>query len=458
MFDVIVVGAGLSGLQAALSAQKAGLSVVIIEARDRVGGKVWSVPLASKRGFADLGAAWINDNLQKRIRAYVNQFRLQVVEQRLTGNAIMQTHDDRIVYPFGITPSFAPHEKRNLEMVRDHIQAASLKKEEPRSEDDEQSMDQYICSLGAGSKTRHMVNLWVRVMHGLESTQESAAWFIDYCRRNKGLLAVRADDPTGGNYRRITTGAQKIPEMLAGLVGASNIHLSRPVASITDHGDHVNVTTTTGQTFVAKRCIISIPSTMYTDLAISPSLPPPVYEVTSSTQLGHYNKAIVCYDKPWWRDLGYNGFVLSYQGPVVVARDTSVDENQMYALTCFINGEEGEKWSKLHPHDRRRVVMDQLATLFDVGLDSELYRPIEFFEQIWKHEPYSKGALAPVTALGHYTKFKSVYGKPVGNLHFVGTEYSPEWKGYMEGALCSGELGAREVVEALKHAGPASKL
>ena len=68
------------------------------------------------------------------------------------------------------------------------------------------SLDQYVRNLGAGPKTVHMVNLWVRVMHGLESTQESAAWFIDYCRRNKGLLAIRADDHTGGNYMRITTG------------------------------------------------------------------------------------------------------------------------------------------------------------------------------------------------------------------------------------------------------------
>lgn len=105
MFDVVVVGAGLSGLQAALSAQKAGLSVVVVEARDRVGGKVWSVPLASKRGNADLGAAWINDSLQSRIWAYVQKFGLQVVKQRLEGKAIMQTEEnERIVYPFGITP------------------------------------------------------------------------------------------------------------------------------------------------------------------------------------------------------------------------------------------------------------------------------------------------------------------------------------------------------------------
>ena len=105
MFDVVVIGAGLSGLQAAYSARKEGLSVAVLEARDRVGGKVWSVPLASKRGTADLGAAWINDSLQPRIWSYVQQFGLQVVKQRLVGKAVMQAEDgNRHEFPFGITP------------------------------------------------------------------------------------------------------------------------------------------------------------------------------------------------------------------------------------------------------------------------------------------------------------------------------------------------------------------
>lgn len=105
MFDVVVVGAGLSGLQAAYSAQQAGLSVVVVEARDRVGGKTWSVPLASGRGCADLGAAWINDITQRRIATYARQFNLDTVKQRLGGTAVMQvSKEERIEFPFGITP------------------------------------------------------------------------------------------------------------------------------------------------------------------------------------------------------------------------------------------------------------------------------------------------------------------------------------------------------------------
>lgn len=105
MFDVLVVGAGLSGLQAAQSAQQAGLSVAVIEARERIGGKIWSVPLASGRGFADLGGAWINTTLQPRVGAYVKRFGLKTVQQRLEGRAVMQEGPGkRFEFPFGVTP------------------------------------------------------------------------------------------------------------------------------------------------------------------------------------------------------------------------------------------------------------------------------------------------------------------------------------------------------------------
>lgn len=105
MLDVIVIGAGFSGLQAAYSAKQAGLSTAVVEARGRVGGKVWSVPLASDRGCAELGGAWINDSLQPRVWSYVQKFGLEVVKQRLEGTAIIQdSPNQRLEFPFGTTP------------------------------------------------------------------------------------------------------------------------------------------------------------------------------------------------------------------------------------------------------------------------------------------------------------------------------------------------------------------
>lgn len=105
MYDLVVVGAGFSGLQAAYSAKKAGLSVVVVEARDRVGGKSWTVPLSNGRGVADLGAAWVNDTLQPRVWSYIKQFGIKTTKQRLGHTAVMQTAEGgRVEFPYGMVP------------------------------------------------------------------------------------------------------------------------------------------------------------------------------------------------------------------------------------------------------------------------------------------------------------------------------------------------------------------
>src|SRR5699024_5995333 len=111
-------------------------------------------------------------------------------------------------------------------------------------------------------------------------------------------------------------GAQSIARELATLIGTDRIHLSSPVDSINDFRTHISVITRDGRTFPARKCILSIPSTMYKELSINPALPDAVREVTDSTVLGDYNKAIVCYDRPWWRAEGFNGYFASYSGPV----------------------------------------------------------------------------------------------------------------------------------------------
>ncbi|KAJ5231509.1 uncharacterized protein N7469_006097 [Penicillium citrinum] len=409
MFDLVVIGTGFSGVQAAHTAKQAGLSVSVLEARDCVGGKIWSVPLAPGRGFAELGGAWVNDSLQPRVWSYAQKFGLKVVKQCLEGTAIMQpSENERFEFPFGTTPE-------------------SLKNGLLSAEVDKVTLDQYVHSLGALPKFAKMVNMWSQVMHGLESTEESAAWFIDYCRR----------------------GAQSITREIARLVEKDNIHVSCPIKAINDYDSHVTIKTRNGMIFSAKKCILSVPSTMYKAFSFSPALPSAVQEVTNNTVLGDYNKAIVCHDKPW-----FNGYFASYSGPITLARDTRVVEKDHYSLTCFVNDLHGRKWENLPSHERRAAALKQLTKGFKNHPD--VFKQIEYFDQIWQHEEFSRGALASIHALGHLTKYALVYGQPVGNIHFVGTEYSSEWKGYMEGALCSGEHGAKQVAGVLQN--PTAKI
>lgn len=251
----------------------------------------------------------------------------------------------------------------------------------------------------------------------------------------------------------LQTGTQSIAKGIACLVGHENIRLSTPVKSIQDENGRVTVTSHDGRDFQASKAIVTLPSTLYREIEFAPALPIRLQEVAGATRLGHYNKALVFYKTPWWRTLGFNGFMMSFRGPVCVARDTSVDRDGVFGFTCFLNGRVGEEWASRSPDERRTAVLDQLAAAFGLEADLEAHRPLDYQEQVWMDERYSQGALAPITALGHYVEYADVYGKPVGNIHFAGTEFSRHWKGYLEGALTSGDETARLVVKSLLQRG-----
>lgn len=104
-FDVIVIGAGLAGLAAAHRIINSGLSCIILEARDRVGGRTWSQPLPSGEGTVDLGAAWINDTNQSRMIGLARQFGAELIEQNTKGDCVLQEKDGSLLhFPYGELP------------------------------------------------------------------------------------------------------------------------------------------------------------------------------------------------------------------------------------------------------------------------------------------------------------------------------------------------------------------
>lgn len=203
--------------------------------------------------------------------------------------------------------------------------------------------------------------------------------------------------------------------------------------------------------------ILSVPTPLYKDITFSPPLSGAKLAFSSGTKLGYYSKLILCYSTPWWTSQSC-GLAISYQTPAGVIRDTSVAADGQYSLTLFIGGAPGLAWSKLPQHERRAAALKQVAAIFGEKVREEVYKPVEIFEAEWSKQRWSKGAPCPVTSPGLLTDAGSGLRSVVGNLHFVGTETSEVWSGYMEGAVRSGVRGAKEVVGILLQEKVAAKL
>ena len=228
-----------------------------------------------------------------------------------------------------------------------------------------------------------------------------------------------------------------------------SVILEAPVSRIFQGRSGAIVTTEDGRRFHAKKVVVSIPTPTYKQITFQPPLPLDKLKYSSNSMLGYYAKMILVWDKPWWRKGGYCGMTQSFVGPASVTRDTSDDLRGQFSLTCFVVGQPGRDWSKLSAGGRKEAILSQLIALFGSENEADIRAPVEIFEQEWVKDAWSQGCPCPVVPPNVMSEVGKALRAPFDAIHFVGTETSFEWKGYMEGAVRSGERGAAEVVGAL---------
>lgn len=347
---------------------------------------------------------------------------------------------------------------------------------------DRETVEDFVEREGFGTAAQDAIKVWTRVMFGLEPSDISALYFLWYCRGGGGLLIMRGEKEHGGQYLRVkkgglqhhlysanaplirNVGTQSFSHHLVACLKPGTVRLNTPAKKISQSSTGVTVDVGDGTKFVCKRVIITVPSPSYQWMAFDPPLPEGKRILSERTKFGHTMKVILVYSKPWWRDYFLCGFAQSSKGPISICRDSSVDGDGQFALTCFVTAEPGKRWIKFEPEARKHAVLEQVANMFGPAcaaktgspttkeeVTSLARNPLELFYHDWSADPWSQGCPCPVLPPGPngVLDLASALVTSVGYLHFAGTETSSVWRGYMEGAVRSGERAAEEVIESL---------
>lgn len=437
--DVIIVGAGLAGLTAALELHAAGREVVVLEARPRVGGRVCSVQ-TSAGNVVDLGAQWIGPG-QQRMYELARRYQLPLAETHRAGKNLFELGGRSYVtareYP--PLPLAALLDVAQLGLRLDRA-ARKLPAEPWRARNasqlDEQSAQHWIEATAFTARGGAFWSAFAELSMCVEPSSSTALDLLQQVRTFGSLSRVGTAE-----HDFFRSGAQAVVRGMAQEL-SGKIELGAPVRRIEHGSSGVHVNTDRGS-WRARRLIVSVPLPLVSQIDFAPALPDPRRELSVRVLRGRVLKTALVFERAYWRDDGYSGVAVCQTGPVGTLIDGGGPEGAPGTLVALSAARHADQLAALSPAERRAAVLAHVRRCFPCLAQRA---PLEYLEHDWSADEWSGGGYAARFGPGAWSAGGSALRAPVGPLRWAGTETASEWRSYMEGAVQSGERAARELL------------
>jgi monoamine oxidase len=444
--DVGIVGAGLAGLMAARELVAAGVSVCVLEARDRVGGRTWTRP-ASDGTLLDVGGQWIGPT-QQRMNKLVAELGIETFKTWDTGENVQYRGGERHTYS-GAIPTTDPLVAGDVmeALLALNMMAMRVPLESPWTAPDaavwdSQTFATWIDANVSAPGARTLLELAIQAVFSAEPRDLSLLHVLFYIRSAGGLMDLLG--VTGGAQEtRFSTGAQTVANRLADTLG-DRVVLSARVHTIIQDDAGAQIISDT-LVLSCARVIVALPPTLAGRLYYRPALPGLRDQLTQRMPMGTVYKVQCIYPTPFWRDAALTGQASSDTGAVRITFDNSPSDGSRGVLLGFVEGDEGRVFGQRSPQERRAAVLDCFVRYFG----TQAGQPLEYVEQSWAEEEYTRGCYAGYMPPGVWTMYGAALHAPIGRIHWAGTETATHWNGYMDGAVQSGERVAAEILAAL---------
>jgi monoamine oxidase len=428
MQNVMVIGAGVSGLYSAYLLVNLGFRVTVLEARDRVGGRTYSVD------GIDLGGSWVSTQ-QPHVYKLCQDFDLELIPQYETGRVVVSMNGDRVVYDKAVTTAV---EGSETSQINKYVKIFDKWAEELNLESefykqlDYVSVPDWLKENVHDKETIDFFNFFISTISTTNQQRISMLFFLFFLKQGRGFDCLYGNS-NGAQEFRVVGGTQTISHKLA---QSLDVRLNQVVTQVIRQEDgRYQILTKDQQTYTADLVLCAIPANLISHICWSPLLEKERLALYQGMKMGMVTKLVAVYEKPFWRDNNYSGECLSNTPPVQVCLDGSGTD--YFALIIFVT----------HIYDEyinytNEAILNHLAMLLNNKL---ALTPTKIYRKDWQDDPFSQGCYFSVPRIGDAKLYKYL-SQPFGNIYFAGTETANEWYGYIDGAVES----AIRVVEQIK--------
>jgi monoamine oxidase len=441
--DVVVVGAGFAGLSAARDLVRLGHDVVVLEGRDRVGGRSATTTIADTP--VDLGGTFVGPT-QDAVIALAKEVGCERVRTHNRGKNLIRWRGRVRTYR-STTPRLSIIELVDVSRIQWRFERVCRRVpvSEPWTSSiadilDSKTLDQWLRYVHANASTRDLMAIMARVTWGCEPEEVSMLHAVRYVKAAGGIGRM-LDVEGGAQQDRFPCGTQQIALRVAEELG-ERVVLDAVVHSIERHADGTLIVGSDRGNVAAKAVIVAVPPAHRARIAFVPALPPEYEKLAEHWPQGHLSKAYAAYETPFWRSNGCSGEALSDEGPVFITFDVSPSDAGPGILLGFTDP---RTFDPLPVEQRRTKALEGFATLFGDAARN----PIDYVDHCWGTEEFAPGGPTAAVPPGSWTTYGPWLHKPVDGIFWAGTETADEWTGFLDGAVRSGKRAADEAHRAL---------
>ena len=452
--DVVIVGAGAAGLTAANELKKAGLSVVVLEARDRVGGRLWTDVVDG--AMLEIGGQWVSPD-QDALKETLAELGLETYSRYREGESVYIGKGGELKRFTGEIFPVAPDTEKEIVRLIEVLDGlvAEIDPDRPWEHPDAEELD------------RVSFEAWLEDQTDDQEARDNIALFIAGAMLTKPAYAFSTLQAllmaaSAGSFshlvdadfildERVVGGLQQVPLLLAERLGddvvlgqpVTEVHWSDPAA---EAGDGVTVVTDQGLRVRARFVVLAHAPILYPWIEFAPPLPRLKQQMHQHISMGFVIKVHAVYDRPFWREQGLSGTAFSPYEIAHEAYDNTNHADERGTLVGFVSDRNADDLFRVSPEERRTRILESLSHYYG----PEARNPLVYFESDWGAEEWTRGAYAASFDLGGLARYGADLRTPVGPIHFACSDMAGAGYQHVDGAIRMGRLVASNIVEAAR--------